>query len=145
MLRAERGQVSVCAPSDGLHKEAIGLGQLDGQLMMHCSCKSMLLHILEKQSAESSTSSIGSSVVKVAIGDGMAEVQSLDKPDWINTWKDLAEHFIARLFVECNSTQQIRLIFDRYSVSLLLGASDKALNTPFTTISRIQLISLKLP
>lgn len=39
--------------------------------MMHCSCKSMLFHILEdleKQSAESSTSSIGSS--DVAIVDG---------------------------------------------------------------------------
>ena len=115
--------------------------------MMHCSCKSMLSHILEKQSAESSTSSIGSSVVKVAIGDGMAEVQSLDKPDCIKTCKDLAEHFITRLFVKYNSTQKIRLIFDMYNVlsslSLLLGASDKALNTPFTTISRIPPISLK--
>ena len=72
-------------------KEAIGLYEFtvvprslfasDGT-MMHCFCKSTLIHILEKQSGESSTSSIGSSDVTVAIIDGMAEVQSLDKPDW---------------------------------------------------------------
>lgn len=106
-------------------KEAIGLYELtvvprslfasDGT-MMHCSCKSTLMHILEKQIGESSTSYIGSSDVTVAIVDGMAEVQSLDKPDWIKTCKDLAEHFTARLFVKYNNTQQIRLIFDRYDV-----------------------------
>jgi len=74
------------------------------------------MHILEKQIGESSTSYIGSSDVTVAIVDGMAEVQSLDKPDWIKTCKDLAEHFTSRLFVKHNNTQQIRLIFDRYDV-----------------------------
>ena len=106
-------------------KEAIGLYEFtvvprslfasDGT-MMHCSCKSTLMHILEKQSGESSTSSIGRSDVTVAIVDGMAEVQSLDKPDWIKTCNDLAEHFIARLFIKYNNTQQIRLIVDRYDV-----------------------------
>ena len=84
--------------------------------MMHCSCKSTLMHILEKQSGGSSTSSVVSTDVTVPIVDGMAEVQSLDKPDWINTCKDLAEHFIARLFIKYNNTQHIRLIFDRYDV-----------------------------
>ena len=106
-------------------KEVIGLYEFtvvprslfasDGT-MMHCSCKSTLMHILEKQSGESSTSSIGSSDVTVAILDSMAEVQLLDKPDWIKTFKDLAEYFIARLLIKYNNTQQIRLIFDRYDV-----------------------------
>ena len=91
-----------------------------------------------------STSSIGSSVVKVAIADGMAEVQSLEKPDWIKNCKDLAEHFIARLFVKYNNTQQIRLIFDRfYALSSRKSATRnkrQALKDSFTTISRIQLI-----
>ena len=39
------------------------------------------MHIIEKRSAESSTSYIGGSNVKIAMVDGMAEVQSLDKPD----------------------------------------------------------------
>ena len=116
-------------------KEAIGLYEFtvvprslfasDGT-MMHCSCKSTLMHILEKQSAESSASSIGSSDVKVAIVDGMAEVQSLDKPDWIKTCKDLAEHFIARVFVKYNNTQQIRLIFDRYDVLSSLKSATRS-------------------
>ena len=84
--------------------------------MMHCSCKSTLMHILDKQNAELSTSSISSSDIKVAIVDGMSEVQSLDKPAWIKTCKSLAEHFIARLFVKYNNTQQNRLIFDRFDV-----------------------------
>ena len=94
--------------------------------MMHCSCKSTLMHILEKQSGESSTSSIGSSDVTVAIVDGMAEVQSLDKPDWIKTCNDLAEHFIARLFIKYNNTQQIRLIVDRYDVLSSLKSATRS-------------------
>ena len=42
--------------------------------MMHCSCKSTF--VLEKQRTESRTTSKGSSDVKVAIVDRMAEVQS---------------------------------------------------------------------
>ena len=114
-------------------KETIGLYEFtvfprslfasDG-IMMQCSCKSTLMHIPEKQCGESSTISIGSGDVTVVIVDGMAEVQSLDKLHWIKTCKDLAEHFIARLFVKYNNTQQIRLIFDGYDVlSWLKSAS----------------------
>ena len=35
-----------------------------------------------------------------AIIDTMADVQSMDKPSWINTCKDLSAHFIA--FVQRN-------------------------------------------
>ena len=74
------------------------------------------MYIRKKQSTESSTSSIGSSDVKVAIVDGMAEIHSLEKPDWIKTCKYSAEHFIACRFVKYNNTQQIHLIPDRYNV-----------------------------
>ena len=101
-----------------------------------------------ESAAESSTSSMGSSDVTVAIVYGIAEVQSLDKPYWIKTCKNLAKHFIDRIFIKYNNTEQIRLIFDRYDVlrsSLLLREIDKALKNPFATISPIQLMSLKLP
>ena len=60
-------------------KEAIGLYDkvlfASDRTMKHCHCKSTLIHKLEKQSADSSMSYIRSSDVKVAIVDGMAEVQ----------------------------------------------------------------------
>ena len=63
------------------------------------------MHIIEKRSAESSACYIGGGNVKIAMVDGMAEVQLLDKPDLIKTCKDLAERFIARLFIKYNYTQ----------------------------------------
>ena len=148
----------VCKGHPGIDiKEAIGLYGFTvvprslfagDKTMMHCSCKSMLMHIFEEQRAELSTSSIGSGDVKVAIVDGMADVQSLDKPDWIKTCKDLAEHFITRVFVKYHKTQQIRLIFYRNDVlsSFKSATRSKRQGTEepiYYTTSRIELISLK--
>ena len=87
--------------------------------MLHCPCKSALMHILEKLTGESSsevtrqTSSPNAEVqFKVAIVDGMAEIQSLDKPEWIKTCKHLAEHFNNHLFSKYDENQEIRLIFN---------------------------------
>ena len=64
-----------------------------------------------------STSTLnGEMQVKVAIVDGMAEIQSLDKLDWIKTYKHLAENFNNHLFSKHDETQEICLIFDRYDV-----------------------------
>ena len=52
------------------------------------------MHILEKQSTKSITSFIGSNHVKVVIVDGVAEVQSLDNPDWTQTVKFDAFFFL---------------------------------------------------
>ena len=43
----------------------------------------------------------------------MAEIQSLDEPDWIKTRKHLVEHFHNHLFSKHDETQEICLIFDR--------------------------------
>ncbi|KAK3746101.1 hypothetical protein QZH41_015518, partial [Actinostola sp. cb2023] len=113
-------------------KEAVGLYEFsvvpsslfaaDGT-MLHCSCKSALMHILEKLKGETSsgvtsdTNSESAYVqVKVSVVDGMAEVQSLDKPDWIKSCQQLADHFSNRLFSKYDGCQEIRLIFDRYDV-----------------------------
>ncbi|KAL9960825.1 hypothetical protein ACROYT_G034330 [Oculina patagonica] len=112
-LRQSRAWVSSVTNQVDI-KEAVGLYEFsvvlrslfdpDGS-MLHCSSKSTLMHILEKFKGESSigvtseTSTENADVrVKVAIVDAMAEVQSLGKPDWINTCKHLAEHFNNRLF-----------------------------------------------
>jgi len=77
--------------------------------MLHCLCKSTLLHILEKEALRQVPEPLA--VVKVAIVDGM--LQSLDKPLWVDACNDLAEHFTTRIFNKYSDMQQIRLIFDR--------------------------------
>ena len=85
--------------------------------------------------------------VKVAIVDAMAEVQSLDKPEWIKTCKHIAEHFSNRLFSKYDDTEELRLIFARYDVPTSLqfahGQEDKAPDTLFIIASPIQHISAK--
>ncbi|PFX11169.1 hypothetical protein AWC38_SpisGene25289, partial [Stylophora pistillata] len=61
--------------------------------------------------------------LKVRIVDGMAEVQSLDKPEWIKNCRDLAEHFTNRLLVKYNDLQELRIIFDRYDVPFSLKSA----------------------
>ena len=50
---------------------------------------------------------------KVSIVDAVAEVQALDKPDWIKSCSQLAEHFIMYVFQKDNDCDELRLIFDR--------------------------------
>ena len=100
--------------------------------MLHCPSKSALMHILEKLPGESSSevtrqiSSPNAEVqFKAAIVDGMAEIQSLDKPEWIKTCKHLAEHFNNRLFSKYDEKQEIRLIFVRYDVPSSLKSATR--------------------
>ena len=44
----------------------------------------------------------------------MAKVQVLEKPDWIKTCSELAEHFILTIFNKYRDADEIRLIFDRF-------------------------------
>lgn len=54
--------------------------------------------------------------MQVYIIDAMAEVQSLDKPDWIKSCSQLADHFACRIFEKYGDNDEIRLIFDRYDL-----------------------------
>ena len=98
-----------------------------GGTMLHCSCKSALMHILEKAGGPSTNTQEITAGFKVAIVDGMAEVQSLDKPEWIKNCRDLAEHFTNHLLVKYNDLEELHIIFDRYDVpsSLKLGTRVK--------------------
>ena len=52
--------------------------------------------------------------VKVAIGDAVAEVQSVDKPDCIKNCSQLVGHFINRVMQKYSDSDEVRFIFDRY-------------------------------
>ena len=93
--------------------------------MLHCSCKSALMHILEKAGGPSTNTQEITAGFKVAIVDGMAEVQSLDKPEWIKNCRDLVEHFTNRLLVKCNDLQELHIIFDRYDVPSSLKSATR--------------------
>ena len=74
------------------------------------------MHILEKAGGPSTNTKEITAGFKVAIVDGMAEVQSHDKPEWIKNCRDLAEHFTNRLLVKYNDLQELHIIFDRYDL-----------------------------
>ncbi|KAJ7389962.1 hypothetical protein OS493_028013 [Desmophyllum pertusum] len=64
--------------------------------MLHCLSKSNVMNILEKLNDRGNNRSVVSpndDQVKVVIVDGMAEVQSLDQPEWIRNCAQLAEDF----------------------------------------------------
>ncbi|KAG1673590.1 5'-3' exoribonuclease 1 [Nymphon striatum] len=62
--------------------------------------------------------------ISVAIVDGMAELQCLDKPSWIQTGKQLSCHFIDELWKKYDQYDETHLIFDRYDeVAVSLKAS----------------------
>jgi len=112
-------------------KEAVGVYKFsvvprtmfaaDGS-MLHCSAKSTLMSTLEKLPSDRSitqgepTDHLANADVqiKVSILDGMAEIQALEKPDWIKTCSDLADHFTVTIFDKYRDADEIRLIFDRF-------------------------------
>lgn len=112
-------------------KEAVGLYEFsvvprsmfaaDGT-MLHCSSKSVLMDILEKMDGGNTVQTVQAPTemaamqMKVSIIDAMAEVQALDKPDWIKNCSHLADYFTARIFEKYNSSNELRLIFDRFVI-----------------------------
>ncbi|KAK3708724.1 hypothetical protein QZH41_004431 [Actinostola sp. cb2023] len=93
--------------------------------MLRCSCKSALMNILEKlpvNANDDNSSSVTQNAesveerMRVSILDAMAEVQSLDKPEWIRNCSQLADHFTSRIFGKHSESEEIRLVFDRYDI-----------------------------
>lgn len=99
----------------------------DGSLL-YCSAKSDLLLILEKlPKTKNVENEVRPSCAsdKVAVIDGMAEVQSLDKPQHITNCKQLADHFHNRLFNKYKDYSEINLVFDRYDITTSLKAATR--------------------
>ena len=97
--------------------------------MLHCSSKRALLAILEKvpgkrnrQNNEENDARMENVItqMRVTIIDGMAELQSLDKPDWIKNCSQLADHFNNRIEQKHGKSYEVRLIFDRYDLPMSL-------------------------
>ena len=94
----------------------------DGE-MLHCPAKSVLMSLLEKlpankdecRTAGQDADSQGERM-RVSVIDAMAEVQSLDKPEWIRGCSHLADHFTYRIFERYGDSDKTLLIFDRYDL-----------------------------
>ena len=99
--------------------------------MLHCSSKSTLMHILEKLNDQRLVMNTNANYqnatppMKVAIVDGMAEVQSLDKPDWIKNCAQLAENVCNCIFQKYSGSDEVCLNFDRYGLPLSLKSATR--------------------
>ena len=86
-------------------------------LMNHCSDKSQLMAILEKQANQPVlTSELTSETDRVAVVDAMVIVQCLDKPKTIKTCKDLSDYFCQKVTRLFNHYGEVHFVFDRYDV-----------------------------
>ena len=97
--------------------------------MLHCSTKSALMSLIEKEAPTATSSDVPPDVSvvgkKVVIADGMAELQSLDKPAVITTCAHLAEHFSEQFLNKYGDSDELHLVFDRYDVPLSLKSATR--------------------
>ena len=113
--------------------------------MHHCPKKSDLMKILEAIPPKEGSNGAASqhqqnlSDMKVAIVDGMAEVQAIHKPSSIKTCKDLGEHFESRIKSKFGTYDEVHVIFDDYTVknSLKTATRSKRLSGLASVRSRI--------
>jgi hypothetical protein len=92
--------------------------------MLHCQAKSILMTILESLPDTTGANEHPNSPVdiepetasRVVLIDGMAEVQAMDKPEWVKSCCQLAQHFTTRILDKHREVNEIRVIFDRYDV-----------------------------
>jgi hypothetical protein len=131
-------------------EEAVGCHELsvvprsmfaaDGE-MLHCHTKSNLMAILESlphsidtgadtgtahdRELPMETSQEMDQVLRVAVVDGMAEVQSMGKPEYVLNCSQLADHFTSRILDKYGSSDEVRVIFDRYDVQHSLKQSTR--------------------
>ena len=97
--------------------------------MLHCSKKSTLMALAEKEAAiatpsnDLATASLKCNMVDIV--DGMAVLQSLDKPTKITTCVELAEHFRVRILQKHSDCDDLHLVFDRYDTPLSLKSATR--------------------
>lgn len=90
--------------------------------MLHCTSKSSLMGILEKLDDKrdgGTEQEVPAAQMKVSIVDAMAEVQALDKPEWVKSCFQLADHFTSHILEKYGRSDELRLIFDRFVTNLL--------------------------
>ena len=97
--------------------------------MHHCPKKSDLMKILEAKEGSNRAApqhQQNLSNMKVAIVDGMAEVQAIDKPKSIKTCKDLGDHFAACTKSKFGTCDEMHVIFNDYSVKSSLKTATRS-------------------
>lgn len=87
----------------------------DGNLR-HCVAKSKLLNILEGLLPEQQPPTSEELGRPVVIIDAMAVVQSMGKPTWVKTGRDLANHFVEIIDSRSTHASEVHVVFDRYDV-----------------------------
>ena len=83
--------------------------------MLYCLNKSTLMGFVEKETSPVPSSDEASPRPpdqrgKIVIVDGMAELQSLEKPACIATCADLAQHFANRILFKFYENEEIHLV-----------------------------------
>ena len=109
--------------------------------MLHCASKSNLMSILEKLNDNRNNRRVAGpneDQMKVAIVDGMAEVQSLHKPEWTRKCAQLTENFSNCVIQTHTGSNEVRLIFDRYDLPFSPKAATKVAKLQCITTSPTQ-------
>ena len=65
------------------------------ETMFYCSTKSKLMDLLEKLSSTETSDAAPPDILQP--NHTMADVQSMDKPSWIKTYKDLSAHYTNKI------------------------------------------------
>ena len=128
-LRADDGNLQV--PSWDRHQRGSGIVQVLGSSTINVCCQWQHAALFRKEHLDEYSKEAASDrsveqaeptdhlanadvQLKVSIADGLAEVQALEKTDWIKTCLDLADHFTVTIFDKYRDADEIRLIFDRF-------------------------------
>ena len=101
--------------------------------MLPTQGKSKLINILVDLTEQSEVDEPGNESIEdsytVALIDGMAEVKTLSKPDWIKNCEQLEEHFSSHIFGKYGHMDEIRVIFDHYDIPHSLKQATRARRT----------------
>ena len=128
MVCKSRPQIDIKEPVGQYEFSIVPRSLFAAGTMLHFASKSNLKSILEKLNDNRNNMRVAGpneDQMKVAIVDGMAEVQSLDKPEWIRNCAQLAEHFSNRVMQTHTGSNEVRLIFDRYDLPFSLKAATR--------------------
>ena len=98
--------------------------------MLHCSRKNALTNAIQKnvnyrENSATECRKALSMQGKVLIVDDVAELQSLDKPKWITTCSQLAEHYMKQLLQKCSESDETHVVFDRYDDELSMKSATR--------------------
>ena len=99
------------------------------ETLLRCSRKSTLTDILKKlpvdvhEHNDTGVNQNGQHTkvqMKVSVVEATAEVQCLDKPNWIKNCSHFEDHFTNRIFKKFGENEELRLVFDGHDIPFSL-------------------------